>query len=80
MPYLWHMRTTIELPDELLLMAKTRAAQRGISLRNFFIEAVGKSLAPEKPKVRRPPPSVGTGRGPKIRAATREEIDEAMFG
>lgn len=74
------MRTTIELPDALLMQAKSRAALRGISLRDFFIEAIGKSLAPDKPKVRRPPPAVGDGKGPKIRAATREEIDEAMFG
>ena len=74
------MRTTIELPDTLLVMAKTRAAQRGISLRNFFIEAIGKALAPEGPKGRRPLPVIGDGKGPKIRAATREEIDEAMFG
>lgn len=74
------MRTTIELPDTLLMLARSRAALRGISLKEFFIEAIAKSLAPEKPKVRRPPPAVGDGKGPKIRAATREEIDEAMFG
>jgi hypothetical protein len=80
MTYLWHMRTTIELPDALMVQAKMRAAERGMSLRNFFIEAVGKAVAPDRPKVRRPPPSIGDGKGPKIRAATREEIDEAMFG
>lgn len=74
------MRTTIELPDTLLVMAKSRAALRGISLRDFFIEAIGKALAPERSKVRRPLPTIGDGKGPKIRAATREEIDEAMFG
>lgn len=74
------MRTTIELPDALLTMAKSRAALRGISLREFFIEAVGKALAPEKPKVRRPPPSVPGPKSPRLGLLTREQIDEAMFG
>lgn len=74
------MRTTIELPDALLAQAKVRAAQRGVSLRNFFIEAVGKAVAPEKPKVRRPPPTVPGPRNPRLGLLTREQIDEAMFG
>lgn len=74
------MRTTIELPDELLRMAKSRAALSGISLRQFFIEAVEQRLTPPKHKVRRDPPTIGSADGPKIGDLTREQIDEAMFG
>ena len=74
------MRTTIELPDELLAQAKVSAAVSGISLRQFFIEAVQSRLAPAKPKVRRVPPGVGDAGAPLITALTREQIDEAMFG
>lgn len=74
------MRTTIELPDELLTKAKGRAALAGISLRTFFIEAVERRLEPEKKKVRRPLPTVGSKNSPVIRALTPEQIDEAMFG
>ena len=54
------MRTTIEIPDDLLVRAKGRAAASGISLRTFFTEAVERKLEerklePEKKKVRRPP-------------------------
>jgi len=72
------MRTTIELPDELLARAKSQAALQGLSLKELFIEAIEQRLTRPK-KVRRPPPTVGSARGPKIRV-TREQIDEAMFG
>jgi plasmid stability protein len=74
------MRTTIELPDELLAKAKIRAASRGVSLKQFFIQAIEQTLAPEKPKVRRPPPAIGNSHSPKIGILRPEQIDEAMFG
>ena len=74
------MRTTIELPDELLTQAKSSAALEGISLRQFFVQAIQYKLAPEKRKVRREPPMIGDAGAPKMAAPTREQIDEAMFG
>jgi hypothetical protein len=74
------MRTTIEMPDELLVQAKGRAAMAGVSLRDFFIEAVRQKLEAVPKKVRRAPPTIGTGKGPRISTLTPEQIDEAMFG
>ena len=74
------MRTTIELPDELLTLARSTAALNGISLKQFFIEAVRFRLSPEKPKVRKTPPAIGDARAPRMKALTREQIDEAMSG
>jgi len=79
------MRTTIELPDEILTKAKSRAALAGISLRQFFIEAVEQKLAPESHKVRRDPPVIGSMKpGSKkarpIRDLSSKQIDEALFG
>jgi hypothetical protein len=74
------MRTTIELPDDLLTQAKTRAALSGVSLKQFFIQAIEQKLAPDKTKVRRPPPVLGSARGRRIGVLTPEQIDEAMFG
>ena len=34
------MRTTIELPDDLLIRAKLSATEAGLSLEEFFIEAM----------------------------------------
>ena len=74
------MRTTIELPDELLAQAKSRAALQGVSLKEYFIHAIEQSLAPAKAKVRRPPPAIGSARAHRIGVLTSEQIDEAMFG
>jgi hypothetical protein len=74
------MRTTVELPDELLTLAKRRSALAGISLREFFIQAVEQQLAPNKTKVRRPPPCIGSPDGAPIGILTPEQTDEAMFG
>jgi hypothetical protein len=73
------MRTTIELPDELLRQAKIRAALEGIPLKKFFIAAVEQKLAPPaKLKHRRGIPVIDTG-GPPIPDLTPEQIEEAMF-
>lgn len=74
------MRTTVELPDELLSRAKTRAAASGVSLKEFFIEAIEQSLVPRSPKTRRPPPAIGNSKSCRIQVLTPEQIDEAMFG
>ena len=71
------MRTTIELPDELLEKARQQAAESGITLKELFISALERRLT-TTPKVRRPPPTVD---GPVGMSLLRsEEIDEAMFG
>ena len=74
------MRTTIELPDQFLTQAKSRAALSGISLKQFFIEAIERNLAPENKKVRRKPPAVGGPRAAPVGILPPEQIDEAMFG
>jgi len=74
------MRTTIEFSDELLTCAKNRATVAGISLKEFFIQAIQQKLVPEKKKVRRPPSAVGSADAPRIGVLTPEQIDEAMFG
>lgn len=80
---IWHnygMRTTIELPDQLLTRAKSQAALKGISLKTFFIEAIEGKLAEPPKRTRSFVPNIGGEEGPLIRRATREEVDEAMFG
>lgn len=75
------MRTTIELPDELLARAKSRAALEGVSLKKFFIEAVEQKLAPSPVKKQRLEiPPIGDPNGQKIPDLTPEQIEEAMFG
>ena len=74
------MRTTIELPDQLLALAKSHAALAGSSLKEFFVEAVEEKLSSVKKKIRRPPPVIGRKGGRRIGILTPEQRDEAMFG
>ena len=74
------MRTTIELPDELLKRAKSRAALDGTSLKQFFIQALEDTLSARKSKVRRPPPVFGSHDAKPLDVLTPEQMDEAMFG
>ena len=71
------MRTTVELPDNLLEQARQRANETGVSLKQFFVSAVEQRLAVPN-KLRRDPPIVDGPAGMPV--VTREEIDEAMFG
>jgi hypothetical protein len=43
------MRTTIDLPDELLKRAKIAAVERGVTLRELVGSALAKDLAPPTP-------------------------------
>lgn len=74
------LRLTIELPDDLLARAKSDAALSGVSLKEFFIEAVERRLAPQQAKTRRPPPAIGGLKARRIGGLTPEQIDAAFFG
>ena len=74
------MRTTIELPDELLMRAKSSAAVAGVSLKELFIEALEQRLKSSAAKRRLSPPVIGKSTDPVVRSLTREQSDEAMFG
>ena len=47
------MRTTLDLPDELMKRAKIAAVKRGSTLRELFAEALRGLLAAEAPTARR---------------------------
>ena len=74
------MRTTVELPDDLLARARSSAAQSGVTLKEFFIAAVEVRLGSQAVKMRRPPPEIGSTSSPAVDVLTPEQIDEAMFG
>jgi hypothetical protein len=43
------MKTTIELPDPLLRRAKSKAAESGMTMKQFFTEAIQDKLAGKAP-------------------------------
>ncbi len=70
----------MELPDELLDAAKSHAAAAGVSIRQFFIEAVQQKLSPGRTKIRTEPPVLGQPGEGTIPVLSGEELDEAMSG
>jgi hypothetical protein len=73
------MRTTVELPDDLMLRARAQAQSAGLTLRELLIEAVELRLNHPR-RARRPPPIIGNASAPPIGPLTRQQIDEAAFG
>ncbi|MDE2126272.1 MAG: hypothetical protein KGJ62_06760 [Armatimonadetes bacterium] len=78
------MRTTIDLPDNLLRRAKATAALRGIKLKEFIAgsiqaalnRATASTIPTERPKRSLPPLIAKAMTGVQIPALTKEEIAE----
>jgi hypothetical protein len=74
------VRTTVDLPDELMRAAKARAAERGESLRELFTRAVAGELGTPprgRPTGRVTLPLVGRGATPS-REVTNLDIEAAL--
>ena len=70
---MWDMKTTLEIPDPLFRKAKSKAAERGQSLKQLVTEALQEKLATE-PGRRRPAQPVwmqGFGKLRRLRKETR---------
>jgi len=48
------MKTTLEIPDQVFRRAKSRAAERGIALREYVTEAVKDKLASDAKSLEKP--------------------------
>ena len=75
------MKTTLEIPDPLFRKAKSKAAERGQTLRQFVTEALQEKLAPNTGKTRPGEPGwmQGFGKLRRLRKETRRvqaRIDE----
>lgn len=73
------MRTTVDLPDDLIRTVKARAAERGESLKEFFARAVAHEArtmagSPDSTRVRLP---LVAGDGPAINV-TNADIEAAL--
>lgn len=68
------MRTTIELPDGVFRRAKRAALERGLTLREFFTEAVERTLEETPRAARMTAPPIAANRGPTIPARSNAEL------
>jgi hypothetical protein len=77
------MKTTMEIPDPLFRKAKSKAAERGQTLKEFVTEALQEKLSVDSAKARQGEPEWMQGFG-KLRRLRRETariqaaIDEAF--
>lgn len=65
------MKTTIEIPDPLLRKTKSKAAERGLTLKEFVTEALQEKLAAETVRLRAGEPAWMQGFG-KLRRLRNE--------
>jgi hypothetical protein len=77
------MKTTVEIPDLLFRRAKSKAAERGQSLKEFMTEALQEKLVRTAGDVRggEPPWMQGFGKLRRLRKETtriQDRIDEAF--
>ena len=77
------MKTTIEIPDRLFRTAKSKAAQRGQTLKQFVTDALQEKLSSEAKRVRATEPEwmQGFGKLARLRKETarvQARIDEAF--
>lgn len=77
------MRTTIDLPDDLLRRAKIHAAEKGVTLKEVFAAGLEKELSEAKREPRRkgmgrPVPVVIEGKGWAFPFRTNAELFEAV--
>lgn len=71
-------RTTISLPDDLLMRVKVLAAERGISMAEFVRQAVEEKAAAGRPKPRRIGIAESTGPGVYGRDASEMRLTPSL--
>lgn len=69
------MRTTLDLPDDLLRRAKIEAVERGATLRQLVVDALQREMAnTERPRKRLTKPPVKPSADAPLRGMSPEEI------
>ena len=71
------MRTTVDLPDELVRAARVRAAESDESLKELFTRALANELGRAPRRARRALPVIGSSR-PGASVITAEQLGEAL--
>lgn len=77
---LFHMRTTLIIPDQLIRELKRRAARTGQTLSAVVAEVVRRGLAEPDRAERLPALPVHRLGRPRVNVADRDALDRAMEG
>ena len=77
---IFHMKTTLNIPDEIMRQLKKKAADTGRTLSEVVAEAIRKGLESKAPKKKfKGLPSFSLGRA-KVNIADRDQLYRAMEG
>ncbi len=80
------MKTTVELPDDLMRAIKVRAAEEGRSIKDLLSELLRTALGPARPKAvpkvrHKPLPTLKSKHAaPKGQEMTPERVAEVLWG
>ena len=75
-----HMKTTIDIADNLLLRAKARAREEKVTLRTLIEQSLARTLDEGAPVVVvRPVTMGGEGLDPEFEGASWDKIREAIY-
>ena len=75
-----HMKTTIEIADNLLVRAKARARERQITLRSLIEEALAATLdQPRRATQVKPVTFMGNGLSHEFEDASWDKIRDAIY-
>ena len=78
-----HMKTTIDIADDLLLRAKKRAKARNTTLRRVIEQALAENLDKQSERVCEPPKMIvtdGDGMTGEFQSAGWDRIRDAIYG
>jgi hypothetical protein len=75
---LFHMKTTLVIPDPLFRALKRRAAEAGKTLSSVVAEALRRGLADEAPSDALPPLPAFRAGAPLVDVADRDALHRAM--
>lgn len=77
--WLSHMKTTLNLDDEILIRAKQLAAERHMTLTSFVENALREALAPAgRPAFHLKLPTMGGDRPPRVDPSDRSALYDLM--
>jgi len=75
-----HMKTTIEIAENILIRAKLRARERRITLRSLIEEALAAALDQPRPAIRVTPVTFkGNGLSREFEGASWDRIRETIY-
>ena len=76
----FHMKTTLNVDDQLMLRLKQEAARQGRTMSELFESALRSLLQRRQPRRKLPPLPTFSGGVPRVNIADRDALEDFMEG